>query len=813
MTRIAFSALWFASLALAPAVTAQLPRYGLSTRVENHMMPAVTSGPLDPAWHPDGSALAYSMRGDIWVQRLASDEARAVTQGPGYHFEPAWSPDGAWIALVVDLDGQMDIAVVRPDGTGFRRLTSDAAVDLQPVWTPDGASIVFASARGGDFDILRFDLSTGEAATVVGGGGNQFQPAPSPDGSRLAFIQGVRGRLGSGGIWTVSMSGGEPELVHYDETSYRPSPAWTPDGSALVFTSDAAGSYYLAVVPSEGGNPVRLTTTVLDEFAPAVSPDGQLVAFVGNQDGPTALYVMSRFGDGNRSWKRVAQARLSPMYPTATLRGRVLGPDGVTVPARIQILASDGRGYVPDGAFHRVSPVNEIHYFHATGDFEVTVPAGEVRVEALRGFEWVPADVTVIARAGEATTVELRLERLADPAQSGWVSGDTHTHDLHEGRFNLTQQAFFDQLRADDLHVTNDLIHMDGTKIMGRWSDLTGGDWAGSTDDYILRYSQEFRGSYGHVGLLGVTDFIMPLIGGTRGSPYPADGLKLMYLDSVRALGGIGGFMHPYTLNSGDVGTAQGAAQSDIPLHAVLGRGDFYDLVSIASDEMSAAGIYYHMLNVGVRLPATGGTDNFSNVWRDPSGGTARTYARLDGPLSWKAWIEAVRAGRTMATNGPLLFAEVDGQEPGTELAGRDSVTVSVDLATIAPVEVIEIVVDGRVVRTIPVSEARARVRETVPVRQARWIAVRARGGKARYSGDSYTFAHTTPVYFTDSQPNEASRASADFLTAVIQEIWSQVDRRDAWVNPADREEYRRYVEEALLRLGAGDVGRLDISP
>ena len=115
---------------------------------------------------------------------------------------------------------------------------------------------------------------------------------------------------------------------------------------------------------------------------------------------------------------------------------------------------------------------------------------------------------------------------------------------------------------------------------------------------------------------------------------------------------------------------------------------------------MASAAIYYHMLNVGVRLPATGGTDNFSNVWRDPSGGAARTYARLDGPLTWRRWIEAVRAGRTVATNGPLLFVEVDGHEPGSEISARDHVTVSVDLATIAPVDVVEIIVDGRVAHT-----------------------------------------------------------------------------------------------------------------
>ena len=789
----------------ASAANGQIPRYGLPTRVELHMLPAVTSGPLDPTWHPDGSALAYSMRGDLWIQGIGTDYTRAITRGPGYHFEPAWSPDGEWLALAVDTDGQLDIAVVRSDGSGFRRLTSDASVNVQPAWTPDGRFIVFASARGGDFDIVQYEIATGAVKTVVGGRGNQLQPAPSPDGLTLAFVAGVRGRLGSGGLWTVPMEGGEPTLVHYEETSYRAAPTWTPDGSALVFASDAAGSYDLATVPSAGGNRVRLTTQPLDEFAPAVSPDGRLVAFVGNQDGPTSLWVTSRFGGGNEAWRPITPARQSPLYETAILRGRVLGPDGATVPARIQILASDGRGYVPADAFHRVSPASEIHYFHSTGEFEVVVPAGDVRVEALRGFEWIPADETVRAGAGRITTVELRMERLSDPGQSNWVSGDTHVHDLHEGRYGLSQQEFFDQLRADDLHVTNDLIHMDGTKIMGRWSDLTGKDYSGSSDDYVLRYTQEFRGSLGHVGLLGVNEFIMPLIGGTSGSPYPSDGLKLMYLDSIRALGGIGGFMHPYTLGSGTLGTPEWAAQSDIPIHAILGRGDFYDIVSIASDELVSADMYYHMLNVGARLAVTGGTDNFSNVWRDPSGGTARTYARLDGPISWRTWIEAVRAGRTVATNGPLLFAQVDGQEPGSELSSRGHVTVEVDLATIAPVEVIEIIVDGDVARTISVAEGERwlTAQESIPVEGARWIAVRARGGKARYSGDNYTFAHTAPVYFRDAPPNDASRASADFLAVVIEEIWRRVDQRDAWLRPEDREVYRSHLDEALARLAA----------
>ena len=125
------------------------------------------------------------------------------------------------------------------------------------------------------------------------------------------------------------------------------------------------------------------------------------------------------------------------------------------------------------------------------------------------------------------------------------------------------------------------------------------------------------------------------------------------------------------------------------------------------------------------------------------------------------------------------------------------------DFATIAPVEVIEIIVDGAVVHSAPVAEGQNRLtaRESIPVEGARWIAARARGGKARYSGDNYTFAHTTPVYFSDAQPNEASRASADFLAAVIRQIWSRVDRTDAWLRPEDREAYRRHLDDALARL------------
>src|SRR6187455_3395969 len=91
-------------------------RYTHNDRIDRHMLPAVSTGPLDPAWSPDGRWIAFSMRGDIWKIPADGGQAVALTAGPAYHFEPAWSPDGKRVALSMDVDGNLDIGVVSVDG-------------------------------------------------------------------------------------------------------------------------------------------------------------------------------------------------------------------------------------------------------------------------------------------------------------------------------------------------------------------------------------------------------------------------------------------------------------------------------------------------------------------------------------------------------------------------------------------------------------------------------------------------------------------------------------------------------------------------
>src|SRR5262245_15813716 len=483
-------------------------------------------------------------------------------------------------------------------------------------------------------------------------------------------------------------------------------------------------------------------------MSPTVSPDGKRFAFVAYRDGVPKLYTADIAGGRPSAWKEVKITSRRSSTPTGRVRIRVTGEGGRVMPARLYVDASDGRSYSPDGRFHRAMMVTDRHYFHSPGDVEIELPAGQAKIEAVRGWEYTPRTVSIDVKAGQTQTVTIALPRLVDLPARGWYSGDTHVHDLHQG-FGLSHEAFFQQLTAEDLHMTNALIHMDGTRLMGRWSDLTGKPSPLSTPTHILQYAEEFRGGLGHIGMIGVKEFVLPLVGGENGTAYAEQALDQPYIDGAHAQGGLAGFMHPY-LNWPRTPTA--AASTLIALDAALGLGDFYDITSLYSDELGSAAFYYHLLNAGFRLPATGGTDQFSDVWRDPPPGSDRTFAQIDGPLSMRSWFDAIRRGRTFSSTGPLIFIDVDGHKPGDEItvaaSGATSVHRKAETMSITTVDSLQIIVNGEVAQTVKATDkSRVTFDGSVPMPNGGWIAARVLGPNSKYIGDDYAFAHTSPVY------------------------------------------------------------------
>jgi hypothetical protein len=158
---------------------------------------------------------------------------------------------------------------------------------------------------------------------------------------------------------------------------------------------------------------------------------------------------------------------------------------------------------------------------------------------------------------------------------------------------------------------------------------------------------------------------------------------------------------------------------------------------------------WYRYLNCGYRVAVCGGTDKMGAY---APLGWLRTYALIDKnrPFTYNNWVDAVRAGRTISTNGPLINLCVEGRGIGDTISlplagGRLEVVAEAE--SFWPLGKIEIVRSGQAVASQNAAKGARRmvVKAKVPVEDSGWIAARC-SGYGRHPA-SYMAAHTSPVY------------------------------------------------------------------
>jgi len=767
---------------------------GGQIRIEGYLVPQVTSWPSYPSWSPDGREIAFAMDGRIWVIPAEGGQAVQVTSGEGYDFEPDWSPDGREIAFSRDLAANLDIYLVSLEDGVIRRLTDAPALELHPRWGAD--AILYTSAVAGNFDLYRLEPRNGASERLYGWPSNEVQPDPSPASGDPVFVSSRSGRLGTGGVFVSERE------IHFEETSFRTRPAFSPDGKTIAFISDADGTRQVYLLPVSGGVPIPLTRDPrVDNFAPSWSPDGEAIVYVSNRGGKGALEIQPFHGGSPRS----VTVR-SRRYPKATSMGRL--EVELRHPARVSLLGADGRYHAPADSFRRIVSFTEVHYFHAAESFSLDVPSGKTTLLAVRGPEYEPLQTVVDVPPGGTATAVVDLKHFADMPSSGYYSGDTHVHDLHGGDLRLTPEDLVAQAEAEDVHVVNALIHVDGTKLMGDVSRFVAGPHPASTPNVLLRYGQEYRMSYGHRSVLGGERMFFPLesaISATaRESPFPPlfDYLRRLRKEQPGVLVGI---PHPYFeyLARGELPPTN--APSEIPADIALGLVDFFDINCIWSDERGTARIYAKLLNAGFRLPAAGGSDTFSDLSRDPPLGTGRTYVRVEGELTLESWFAGLRAGRTFATNGPLLELDVEGRGMGEELALDEAraVPVAAKARAIVPMERLLVLVNGKAHATVQGPSRELSWSGEIALDQSSWIALQAEGGPSPFITDSYLFAHSTPVWVPIGGRPVVIEEDRAYLEQYIEALIELVRNEDDFRNENEREITMRGFTEARDRIRA----------
>ena len=498
--------------------------------------------------------------------------------------------------------------------------------------------------------------------------------------------------------------------------------------------------------------------------------------------------------------------------PAAEPAGRARLRLRASRPSRWSVVDDRGVAWFPEG----VPPRWDFHerpLFHGH-ELELEVPAVPLTVTCARGMEFGVAGTTVTPAAGATTEVELEPERRHNPAARGWYGGDLHVHMNYSGDRVAGPDDAARMQAGEGLHLMNLVAGNIGqTRVYDReaFEATAGQDLPWTTPDRVARFGVEYRNDLlGHVHALGLASRPSRYHSGHEGSDEPFDWPpNAAICQELRRLGATVGYTHPVFSPLAD-GSPAGAFQfprsveaRELVADAALGLVDSVDLIG-PSDVEGTAILYHHLLSCGLRLAATVGTDVWLSFSRGPlfsnPPGWGRVYADLRGaPLSVANFAEAIRAGRTMATNGPFLELLVDGRGPGDPVelpAGR---RVPVTVRCQGPgVERLELAgPDGALAEAGGGGGAALAIDTEVTAGDSMWLCAVARGpGHASVLGPM-VFAHTSPVWVLVGGRPVRRPASARWLLDWLDRFEALLAGHGRFADDGQREELAAVAERA----------------
>jgi TolB protein len=792
-------------------------------------LPQLTTGPSGAAWIPDGKSLVYSMRGSLWRQTIGTTTAIQLTTGSGYDYQPDVSPNGRWVAFDRYDGNEVELELLDLANGAVTPLTSNHAVNVEPRWSPSGDRIAFVStAYEGRWHVYTMNVRDGRGSEprrittdrdsklpryYYSAFDHYLSPTWSPDGRELIVVSNRNHIWGTGGFWRMSAEPGDSmRLIHDEETTWKARPDWSPDGTRVVYSSYLGTQYnQLWLMRSEGSDPLELTYGAFDATSPRWSRDAKHIAYISNEGGNTSLWVIDVPGTAKQ---KIEAKTLTFIEPVGTLAVTVTDESGKPIDARVSITGADGRSWAPatalmhaDDSFDRSERHFEVGYYHTSGLSSLTVPAGAYTVEVTHGLEYAVATRSVQVSAGGARSVRIAMHRLVNLPAKGWYSGDLHVHMNYGGTYRTVPRQLAFMARAEDLHVVEELIVNKEQRVPDISYFGGGAPDPVSTATTLVVHGQEFHTSYwGHSGLLGLTkNILLPGYAAYANTPaaslYPTNA---NVFDLAHAQGAITGYVHPFDEPPNPEDTMS-RVTSELPVDVALGKVDYMEIVAF-SDHRSTADVWYRLLNCGFRIPAGAGTDAMTNYasLRGPVG-MNRVYVHTGTTLDHASWMRAIKAGRTFATNGPLLSLTVDGREPGDEIKlplDNHGVSVHVEMHSIVPVEHVELVQNGKVVAMVPLSadHRSAFATQRVKVANSGWITLRAWSGHATPPVlDIYPFATTSPVYLTIAGVPPRSPEDAHFFIDWVDRLREGAERHTGW----NSDEEKRTVLELIARARA----------
>lgn len=323
----------------------------------------------------------------------------------------------------------------------------------------------------------------------------------------------------------------------------------------------------------------------------------------------------------------------------------------------------------------------------------------------------------------------------------------------------------------------------------------------------LLRFGVEVSGfnssQFGHVCGIGITDGAFPNL------EYPGPDLEY-FLAQPGAIAGYSHVRWPLHYNALSDEQLAHLVPSMLPIDAVLGAATFVEAFNIDPfDTLDWRGIYYKLLNAGVRVALTGGTDNLCIY---PAIGPIRTCVGTTALVpDFDLWLEGVRLGRSAISCDPEVFLDITAGmaslgdwlylEPGKPLRPRIKVYATPGEAKSGP---LELVFNGAVVAATTVDLPAGGVQVWEPMylpSESGWFA-------ARFAH----VAHTAAIYLSVGKQPIASTTDAVYLREHCQRLVVPPPQFEVTVSAAaiaTRCNAAIAMYDALARIETQQVGLL----
>ena len=456
----------------------------------------------------------------------------------------------------------------------------------------------------------------------------------------------------------------------------------------------------------------------------------------------------------------------------------------------------------------------EMHTTLSAHPFQISLPPGEYRIEAVRGKEFLPTveefDVT-----NEPVNLKISLQRFINMPESGWFSGDVHAH--------RSMDEMSSVIVAEDLNVGFPMTYWvrDSQEIpSASGPGLEGKPVAVAPNHFLYPVNTEYEifsinGKRHTQGAVLVLNHKRPL-----NIPAPP---ALSVAEEARRQGGLLDLeKHSWAWSMMivpimNVDLFELSNNHNWQTEFAFSQWTIENAPKWPEVERSATGFtelgwtefalqtYYSLLNCGFRMRVSAGTG--SGVHPVPAG-HSRVYVHTGNPFSYEKWIEHLNAGHSFVTTGPLMNVRFDGDLPGTtwtRTEQQNDISITGTITCFNRLKSIEVIRNGILMERLNVEPTKTQhgvweyaISTTAPLQYSGWVALRC---FEDLPGEKVSFAHTNPVFMdVAGHPQKPRRRDAEFF---VQRMNEEIARNTGVLPDESLSEYHKakaIYEEILSR-------------